>query len=140
MEQNFSFSYDSDLNICLPNPVGVTDVHTYTLNQTVGDDASFTEWSSPQKDFNLDLSFDFSFRYHISRLSLIHSRLNGAISEPHRHENLSTRKKFEYLEKITEEIETILSNDIDYNVEENDLLTQLLSKSVKPLVLNNKEK
>ena len=47
MEQNFSFSYDSDLNICLPNPVGVTDVHTYTLNQTVGDDASFTEWSSP---------------------------------------------------------------------------------------------
>ena len=33
-----------------------------------------------------------------------------------------------------------MSDDIDYNVEENDLLTQLLSKSVKPLILNNKEK
>ena len=82
MEQNLSFSYDSELNICLPNPVGVTDVHTYTINPSVGNDDSFTEWSSPKKDFNLDVSFDFSFRYHISRLSLIHSRLNGTLSDP----------------------------------------------------------
>ena len=76
MEQNLSFSYDSELNICLPNPVGVTDVHT------VNNDDSFTEWSSPKKDFNLDASFEFSFRYHISRLSLIHSRLNGTLADP----------------------------------------------------------
>ena len=38
---NLSFSYDSDLNICFPNPVGVADVHT------VGADDEFTTSCSP---------------------------------------------------------------------------------------------